>query len=284
MVGIPIKFLQFLHSISSSVNAEDLLQANSRAYLSSVVKMLLSLGLFLLTALVAASPIDIQKSDSLLKVVLTVSGQLAAINAEITNTGASDLALLTYGSFLSAAPVEKVDIYLGGMFIGDGFNFQIHAYMKRTDAKLQFGGILYKYDLNSINPSDYLTIKAGETFKTTVELAGLYDFTSAGPYSISARGAFQYVEAGIAPASAKELSSVGFKSNKVELTVNVEAAAKVESLVKSLEKRLIVTGCSGTRQTALLRGLSNTVILANQAATAAASGSATKYMPHRLFY
>lgn len=119
--------------------------------------MLLSFGLFLLTALVAASPIDTQKSDSLLKVVLTASGQLAAINAEITNTGASDLALLTYGSFLSAAPVEKVDIYLGGMFIGDRFNFQIHAYMKRTDAKLQFGGILYKYDLNNINPSDYLS-------------------------------------------------------------------------------------------------------------------------------
>lgn len=148
--------------------------------------------------------------------------------------------------------------------------------MRRTDAKLQFGGILYRYDLASINPSDYLTIKAGETFKTTVELAGLYDFTSAGPYSVSARGAFQYVEAGITPASAKELESLGFESNNIELAVNVEAAAKVESLVKSLEKRVVVTGCSGTRQTALLRGLSNTAILANQAATAAASGSATK--------
>lgn len=93
---------------------------------------------------------------------------------------------------------------------------------------------------------------------------------------MSARGAFQYVEAGITPASAGELASVGFESNNIELAVNVEAAAKVESLVKSLEKRLVVTGCSGTRQTALLRGLSNTAILANQAATAAASGSATK--------
>lgn len=77
--------------------------------------MLFSLGLFLLTALVTASPIDIQKSDPVLKVVLTASDQLAAINAEVTNTGKIDLALLTYGSFLSPAPVEKVDIYLGGM-------------------------------------------------------------------------------------------------------------------------------------------------------------------------
>lgn len=78
--------------------------------------MLVSFGLFLLTALAAASPVEIQKRDSLLKVVLTASSQLAAVDAEITNTGATDLAVLTYGSFLSTAPVEKVDIFLGGMY------------------------------------------------------------------------------------------------------------------------------------------------------------------------
>lgn len=144
------------------------------------------------------------------------------------------------------------------------------------DTRLQFGGILFRYDMSSIQVSDYVVIKAGESFKTTVELAGLYDFTSEGPYSIIARGAFPYAEAGITPASVKELASVAFESNSIELTVDVDAAAKVETLARSLEKRVVVTGCSGTRQTALLRGLSNTVTFANRAATAAASGSATK--------
>lgn len=107
--------------ISPSVNSAPLQvkptskSTDSRVSLS-VIKMLFSFGLFLLTALVAASPIDIQKSDSVLKVVLSASDQLAAINAEVTNTGKIDLALLTYGSLLSPAPVEKVDIYLGGMY------------------------------------------------------------------------------------------------------------------------------------------------------------------------
>lgn len=77
--------------------------------------MLLSFSLFLLTALAAASLIDIQKRDSPLGVVLALSQKLAAIDAEITDTGATDLALLRYGSILSGAPVEKVDIYLDGM-------------------------------------------------------------------------------------------------------------------------------------------------------------------------
>lgn len=76
--------------------------------------MLLSLGLAVLAALAVASPIDIQKRDSPLKVVLTTSQQLAAVDAEITNTGAVDLSLLTLGSILSEAPVEKVDVYLDG--------------------------------------------------------------------------------------------------------------------------------------------------------------------------
>lgn len=248
-----------------------------------MLKMLLSFGVFLLAAFTMASPTEIHRRDSPLAVVLTASQQLAAVDAGITNTGATDLSLLTYGSILSDAPVEKVIVSLDGMYQYGGRLIPGLSYKQLLispgmciDTKLQFGGILYKYDLNNIKPSDYVTIRAGETLKTTVKLAGLYDFASAGPYSIFAHGAFPYTEAGITPASAKELSSVGFESNKISLTVDVEAAAKVEPLAKSLEKRLVVTSCSGTRQTALLRALTNTVTFANQAATAASSGSATK--------
>ncbi|KAL7273363.1 hypothetical protein RUND412_003783 [Rhizina undulata] len=201
----------------------------------------LSLGIAFFAALTTAFPVNIERRDSPLKVLLSASSQNAVVHAEITNTGSSDLSLLSYGSILASKPVEKVEVYLDGIC---------------KIARLQFNGILYHYDLENIAPDHYVTIKSGETYKTTVELAGLYDLSSSGPY---------------------KTTPLIYESNTLELTVDVEAASKVESLISALEKRVVVTGCTGTKRTALVAALSNAVTLASGAATAASSDSSSKF-------
>lgn len=135
------------------------------------------------------------------------------------------------------------------------------------------------YALNKFTPDDYVTIPAGKSVTTTVELAGIYDLSSADSYSVSATGAFQTTHDTGSEVSITSLSGpavIEFESNKLDLKVDRAAAAKVEPLAQKLSKRVVLAGCSGSRLTATQTALSNTVRRAQAAYSAALSGSATK--------
>ncbi|KAI5814853.1 deuterolysin metalloprotease family protein [Pyronema omphalodes] len=218
-----------------------------------------SLGLALLAAFAAATPIE--KRNSPLKVELAPTSENAVVQATITNTGSSDLRVLKPGSILSDAPIRKLEVSAG-------------------ESALEFKGITMSYALNKFTPDDYVTIPAGKSVTTTVELAGIYDLSSADSYSVSATGAFQTTHDTGSEVSITSLSGpavIEFESNKLDLKVDRAAAAKVEPLAQKLSKRVVLAGCSGSRLTATQTALSNTVRRAQAAYSAALSGSATKF-------
>lgn len=66
-----------------------------------------------LAAMANAAPQFWERSTSALDVSLTANGN-TEVTAVITNTGATDLNLLTAGSILDASPVEKVSLFSAG--------------------------------------------------------------------------------------------------------------------------------------------------------------------------
>jgi hypothetical protein len=52
----------------------------------------------------------IQRDAAALKVELSAADASGAVIATVTNTGAVDMNLLTLGTFLDSAPVEKLDV------------------------------------------------------------------------------------------------------------------------------------------------------------------------------
>lgn len=68
-----------------------------------------------------------------------------------------------------------------------------------------------------------------------------------------------------------------YSSNDLKIEVDGVKASKVTKALKSLERRTKETCSDSSRKTALDKALANTVKLANAAATAAKSGSATKF-------
>jgi deuterolysin len=67
-----------------------------------------------------------------------------------------------------------------------------------------------------------------------------------------------------------------YRSNDLKIDVDGAKASRVLKAIKPLDRRTIESCSSSTKKTALDRALKNTVSLANAAATAALSGSATK--------
>lgn len=68
-----------------------------------------------------------------------------------------------------------------------------------------------------------------------------------------------------------------FESNTLSFTIDADKAAAVP---KALDKRVEIVSCAGTQQTALTNAIAATNRLATGAASAAASGSATKFQEY----
>ncbi|KAI5796560.1 Penicillolysin [Geopyxis carbonaria] len=206
--------------------------------------------------LAAASPL-VQRSEGPLKVSLTATAENAVIEAVVTNTGDKDLSILKLNSIFSDAPIQKVIV-------------------SNKDGALEFEGLRFRYDLSKLTSADYTIIKAGSTVKTTISLSATYDLSKSDTYSITAAGTFQYA----ATTDSSRLTTppgliAPFTSNT--LSLNVDVSTVTAPLSKHLSKRVLLTSCSGTRQTALTTALSNTRARAAAAAIAALSGSATKF-------
>lgn len=119
---------------------------------------------------------------------------------------------------------------------------------------------------------------AGETIEVEVELAELYELSTSGSYDVLAAGAIPYAELNSTVLSGNALV---FSSNTLSLDVDATEAAKIEKAVDVLAKRTIIqSDCTGTRLTAVRTALSNCQKLATAAATAATSGSASKFQEY----
>jgi deuterolysin len=73
----------------------------------------LSLAVATLSQVVSAARLDLSKRDSALAVTLAAV-ENGVVKATVTNTGAEDLNLLTFGSIFDSAPVQKLDVYASG--------------------------------------------------------------------------------------------------------------------------------------------------------------------------
>lgn len=121
----------------------------------------------------------------------------------------------------------------------------------------------------------FKTIAAGETIEVEIELAEIYELAESGSYDVSAAGNFLY-----APVNSTELTGevLSYSSESISVDVVYEKAHTISKAVDKMQKRTIVqSDCTGTRRSQILEAISSCRTLASNAATAAASGSATTF-------
>lgn len=118
-------------------------------------------------------------------------------------------------------------------------------------------------------------LPAGETIEVEAELAEIYELSETGKYDVSTTGTFLFADLNSTALTGDVLS---YSSETVSLDVDSEKALTVEKAVDRISKRTIVqSDCTSTRRTAITNALSSCRTLANNAATAAASGDATRF-------
>jgi deuterolysin len=136
--------------------------------------------------------------------------------------------------------------------------------------------MLQRIATTSLTEDSFKSIGAGETIEVEIELAELYDLSKSGKYNVLAQGVIEYAEADSTALSGSVLS---YSSNQLEIDVDAVKTARIETAVSSMlsKRTTIQSDCSSTKLTAIRTALSNCNRLATAAATAATSGSATKF-------
>lgn len=120
-----------------------------------------------------------------------------------------------------------------------------------------------------------MTLGVGESTETTVDVASLYAIEG-GKYTISATDVVEYAEgntttiAGVIP----------YESNKLEVEITADEISLHSNAVAPLDKRTVVSQCSGSQSQDLRAALDYTVGLAGNSATAASSGSSSKFQEY----
>lgn len=139
---------------------------------------------------------------------------------------------------------------------------------------LPFTGILLRTKTTNLPATAFESVGAGKTVDNTIDLAAVHDMSAGGVFEVIAEGAIPVATAGSTKLSAK---TVRYQSNKLSMTVDPVHASNVEPAIKVLNKRTIVSSCSGDEQNALISALADVTNLANAAADAALNGDAGKF-------
>ncbi|KAL8836294.1 MAG: hypothetical protein Q9170_002967 [Blastenia crenularia] len=214
-------------------------------------------GLVALLPFVSPAAVDLEKRASDVVVTLSSAGG-SVIKASIKNNAAQSFKFLKSGTFLDAAPVEKATVFKNG-------------------APLAFKGILLRTKTTGLTDDAFATLAAGATLESTFELAAVIDLSAGGVFDVVAEGAVPLAAAGSTELSGAKLN---FRSNMLSIKVDGAAAARVKPAVQPPDTFTVVSSCSGTQGTSLLNALSRAVTLSNNAANAAASGSAAKFQEY----
>ncbi|KAI4243660.1 MAG: hypothetical protein L6R42_010690, partial [Xanthoria sp. 1 TBL-2021] len=165
---------------------------------------------------------------------------------------------LKSGTFLDSAPVDKATVFKDG-------------------APVAFKGVLKRIQTAELSEEVFATLAPGATLENTFELAAVTDLSAGGAFEVVAEGAVPLASAGSTELSGSQLT---FRSNKLSITVDGAAAARVAPAVHILDDRTVVTSCGGSQGTALSTALANSQRLSNAAANAAQSGSAAKFQEY----
>ncbi|THX70752.1 hypothetical protein D6D05_08496 [Aureobasidium pullulans] len=227
--------------------------------------------LIALATTASCTVIDLDKRASPLDVTLTPLGN-TKVKAAVTNNGDVSYNLFYKGTFLDEAPVDKLHVTSAGK------TFWAIKFQQELAAKAPFTGILQRLATTQLTEESFKPLMAGQTIEVEVELAELYELSTSGAYSVLAAGSVPYAELNSTVLSGSALS---FSSNTLSVDVDAAEAAKVEFAVSKLEKRTAIqSDCTGTKLTAIRSALSNCNRLATAAATAATSGSASKFQEY----
>ena len=212
-------------------------------------------SLAVLATTVSSAAVDLAKRDSPLSVKLTHTED-SKVKVSLTNTAETSYKLFYKESFLDDAPNDKFTI-------------------TSSSAPAPFVGLYQRMAYTDLPEDVFKTIKAGETIEVEIELAELYELSETGTYSVSTAGGFLYAEEGSTELTGDVLA---YSGEAISVDVDSEKAAGIQTAVSKLSKRTIVqSDCTGTRGTAIRTAISNCRSLASNAATAAASGSATRF-------
>ncbi|ETS73211.1 Neutral protease 2 [Pestalotiopsis fici W106-1] len=202
-----------------------------------------------LSALATLATAATMKRDSPLDVKLESIGN-TGLQATVTNTGNDALKIFKTGSLFDSAPVEKVQVFKG-------------------DSQVDFAGIRLRITTAGLDEEAFLTIPAGESIKTLIDVGELHDLSEGGEYNFVANGVLSYADANTTAIA----GVVPFSSNSISATVDGAQAAEVQR--RFVEKRTVVqSDCTGAKKTAQTTALSNCASLAKLSASAAQSDSA----------
>ncbi|RDL40146.1 Neutral protease 2 [Venustampulla echinocandica] len=206
-----------------------------------------------------AATIQNERRDAGLEVTLAPGeGSAADVVATIKNVGAESLNLLTLGTFLDSAPVQKLGV------------------VDEANEPVKFIGIFRTIKYSSLHEQYFQHLEAGATFTTTVSPAAVHDLGT-GVYTFSAEGAMPF-----ALGNSTELSgsAVYFKSNDLTMNVDGAAVAQIKKAIptRSLTERTVLqSGCTSAQKSSTTNALTKCASMAKAAAQAASSGSASKF-------
>ena len=117
-------------------------------------------------------------------------------------------------------------------------------------------------------PEDaFTTLAPGESFTSVINMAALHD-VKGGEYTVSANGAIPYA----APGTTDLVGSVRYASNVLPVTLTDEEVALVPRAVPILDKRTLLSSCSGIEASEHSQSIGQVVNVAAQAAVAARTG------------
>lgn len=141
-----------------------------------------------------------------------------------------------------------------------------------SDAEVPFTGILSRYLTTGLDTDVFTTLAPSDSFETVINIAALHA-VQGGDYKVFSAGAIPFAEAN----STQLVGSIAYESNTLDVSLDSDEVIQTANLIPTLDKRTILTSCSGSQNTALRNALTNARSLATTAANAAASGSASKF-------
>ncbi|KAE8378670.1 neutral protease 2-like protein [Aspergillus bertholletiae] len=201
-----------------------------------------------------AVPVDVAASTPGLDVTLSQVGN-TRIKAVVKNTGSEDVTFVHLNFFRDTAPVQKVSVF-------------------RNATEVQFQGIKQRLISEGLSDDALTTLAPGATIEDEFDVATTSDLSEGGTITINSNG--------LVPVTTenKVTGYIPFTSNEISIDVDAAQAATVAQSVKLLDRRTIVSSCSGSRGQALQAALSNAAYLAQAAASAAQSGSAARFQEY----
>ncbi|KAJ5223229.1 hypothetical protein N7468_007771 [Penicillium chermesinum] len=210
----------------------------------------LSAGCLAILQNVHAFPTQTHQSSAL-NVTLSWAGD-TRIKAVVENTSGERVTFVHLNFFGDSAPVKKVTVY-------------------QNNEEVVFDGIKRRLQLQGLGSASVTALGAGETLEDEFDIAETTDLSLGGAVTLRSDGLVPVVSEGVVT------GYLPYSSNDLEIDVDGSKASRVPKALKLLERRTEESCSNPSRKSALETALTNTVKLASAAATAARSGSSSKF-------